>query len=403
MNFKLKNPKGDKDSLILFYTNLPSGERFVYSTSEKIHPNNWDRSNQRPIKSRSPIDQSLRSSVELKLNRYKEYFQSVKYDLLAQELEQNKINYRKKFDKKFKNVVSREGFWDHYDKFCEINSVSNNWGKATCKRYINLKNHLTEFEALNGKIFFESIDLSWHSKFKSFCEGKGHQVNTYGRNLGLLKTFLNYSYQEGFTSKDTFKKFKVTREITPQQTLTMDEVKKLYEFQFPSARLERTRDLFVLSCLIGMRYSDFKRIKKENIEDGWIRIREVKDKSKILNVPLTPWAINIIEKYNYSLPVISEQKFRDYIKEIAIMAGFDQKLIVTKRIGNKTLDKIVKRGELFSTHTARRTFITIMKNKKVPDKAIMKITGHKSQSSFNSYYRPSDNQLTGFMNSVWSE
>ena len=49
MNFKLKNPKGDKDSLILFYTNLPSGERFVYSTSEKIHPKNWDRSNQRPF------------------------------------------------------------------------------------------------------------------------------------------------------------------------------------------------------------------------------------------------------------------------------------------------------------------------------------------------------------------
>ena len=81
MNFKLKNPNGDKESLILFYANLPSGERFVYSTSEKIHPNNWDRLNQKPIKSRSPGDQALRSSVELKLDRYKEYFQSVKYDL----------------------------------------------------------------------------------------------------------------------------------------------------------------------------------------------------------------------------------------------------------------------------------------------------------------------------------
>ena len=91
MNFKLKNPKGDKESLILFYANLPTGERFVYSTSEKIHPKNSDRSSQRPIKSRSPIDQALRSSVELKLNRYEEYFQTVKFDLLAQELEQNKI------------------------------------------------------------------------------------------------------------------------------------------------------------------------------------------------------------------------------------------------------------------------------------------------------------------------
>ena len=84
MNFKLKNPKGDKESLILFYANLPTGELFVYSTSEKIHPKNSDRSSQRPIKSRSPIDQALRSSVELKLNRYKEYFQTVKFDLLAQ-------------------------------------------------------------------------------------------------------------------------------------------------------------------------------------------------------------------------------------------------------------------------------------------------------------------------------
>ena len=69
MNFKLKNPNGDKESLILFYANLPSGEHFVYSTSEKIQPINCDRSNQKPIKSRSPVDQALRSSVELKLNR----------------------------------------------------------------------------------------------------------------------------------------------------------------------------------------------------------------------------------------------------------------------------------------------------------------------------------------------
>ena len=107
MNFKLKNPNGDKESLILFYANFPSGLRFVYSTFEKIHPNNWDRLNQKPIKSGSPGDQALRSSVELKLDRYKEYFQSVKYDLLAQELEQNKINYRKK--RTFKSLQKSRG------------------------------------------------------------------------------------------------------------------------------------------------------------------------------------------------------------------------------------------------------------------------------------------------------
>ena len=70
MNFKPKNPNGVKETLILFYSKLPSGDRLENSTSMKIHPENRDRLNQRPIKSRAPINQALRSSEELKLNRY---------------------------------------------------------------------------------------------------------------------------------------------------------------------------------------------------------------------------------------------------------------------------------------------------------------------------------------------
>ena len=92
---------------------------------------------------------------------------------------------------------------------------------------------------------------------------------------------------------------------------------------------------------------------------------------------------DILEKYNYTLPVISEQKFREYIKETARLVGFTEQVIVASRIGNTISEESKRRCDLISTHTARRTFITIMKNKGVPDKVIMKITGHKSLSSFH--------------------
>ena len=190
--------------------------------------------------------------------------------------------------------------------------------------------------------------------------------------------------------------------MTHQEVLDMNEVKRMYAFDLSeNKRLERVRDVFTLGCLTGMRYSDYKRIKRENIVKEVIRMREVKDKSKTLEIPLSSWAKEILEKYNYNLPVISEQKFREYIKETARLVGFTEQVIEASRIGNIIKEENKRRCDLISTHTARRTFITIMKNKGVPDKVIMKITGHKYLSSFHRYYKPNEEDVSGFMNEVW--
>ncbi len=57
--------------------------------------------------------------------------------------------------------------------------------------------------------------------------------------------------------------------------------------------------------------------------------------------------------------------------------------------------------ERISSHTARRTFITIMKNQRVPDKVIMSYTGHRSIEVFNNYYRPSEDDKVNYMNEVF--
>ena len=67
---------------------------------------------------------------------------------------------------------------------------------------------------------------------------------------------------------DKFKLFKAKREITDQVVLSKSEVLKLYHFDFTkNTKLEKVRDVFVFGCLTGMRYSDYKRVQRENIEN----------------------------------------------------------------------------------------------------------------------------------------
>ncbi len=76
-------------------------------------------------------------------------------------------------------------------------------------------------------------------------------------------------------------------EVTDQVVLTKSEVLKLYHYDFSkSPKLERVRDVFVFGCLTGMRYSDFKRVQRENaFENGTITLREVKISLRRLKYP----------------------------------------------------------------------------------------------------------------------
>ena len=110
----------------------------------------------------------------------------------------------------------------------------------------------------------------------------------------------------------------------------------------------------------------------------------------------------ILEKYDYALPIISDQKFRNYIKEVCKRVGFTQEVVKSIRIGNKVFNQTLKKYERISTHTARRSFITNMINAGVPNKVIMGITGHKSIVTFQNYYKPNETNTIRFMQNVWN-
>jgi len=406
MNFKLKTPKSNCSSLILFYVNLPDGRRFVYSTGQKIPVRLWDSHSQIPKRTKSQNDQVIVNTVNFRLEKFKTLYLKLDMESNASGKKLTKELLKNEFDIQLKGVKRKEvpnNFDSCFDDFYNFKIKEGSWSKSTAKRYQMINGLIKEFEKYHRPIEMNSLDDKWIRDFKDYCEKiKLHQVNTVGRNIGLVKTFLNYCLKQGYINQNNFKDVVVGREVTEQLALSKQDILLIEGLDLrENKRLERVRDVFLLGCYTGMRYSDFKRIKASNISDGLIRIREVKDKKKFLQIPITERVRIILDKYEMNIPVISEQKFRDYLKEVFKLAGFTQNRIKSTKIGKNVVEKEVPMYELMGTHTARRSFITHMLNSGVPAKAIMKITGHRSINNFQLYYKPTNEVLSEFMEKAW--
>lgn len=410
-SFRLKHPNQDKDTLIYFTASFKNENKtFVYSTGEKINPKDWDFKNKRPANlSGRKKDAELRRIINTQLTRYSSFFIELvsRFKAVGETLTiaKAKEEFNSHFKKASKDVNNFFKVYDLFLEFKENNQTDRANSKTTINRYKYFKTLLQEFkEQSNYNVKFDTVNFDFYNEFIRFCvENKNHSANTLSRNIGLFKTFMYWAVDKKYTYNDEFKNFKnIRRFATNEVALTKEQVDAIYDFELTNEKLIRVRDLFVFGCSTGMRYSNYSKVKKNDITDGFINVVDVKDITKSLRIPLNNYSKDILEKYDYKLPSISNQKFNDYLKELFQKLGYNEKIKKTMRYGNEIIETESFMYERISSHTARRTFITIMKNNNVPDKIIMSYTGHKSIEVFNNYYRPNEEHRVNFMNSVWN-
>ena len=149
-----------------------------------------------------------------------------------------------------------------------------------------------------------------------------------------------------------------------------------------------------------MRYSDYSKVSADHVRNDIIYINTKKQKDN-LEIPLNSISKSILEKYNYNLPLISDQKFRDYIKLACGEVGFTENVIKTSYIGAKRIDETIPKNKLIGTHTARRTFITLSLEKGMRPEVVMSISGHKDYKSFKKYIKLSQRVKNDEMQNAW--
>ncbi|MFY7669780.1 tyrosine-type recombinase/integrase [Tenacibaculum sp. MEBiC06402] len=406
-NVKDKN----KDGLTLIYLKAyfkKEGKRFVYSTGESINPEEWDFKNRQPnnLTGRTSKADSHRT-IKRQLDRYSNFFIQVTetFKNTNQELTVEKI--KKEFDKEFKRVAKgKNKFYEAYDEFMLFKQKNQEWSKATIKRYNNIKALLEDFEKTkNYKITFNTINQKFYTEFTDFCMvHRGHINNTFTRNVGLVKTFLFWALKNGHTYKADFINFKKKpKVITNQIALRKEDLELLLQTEMPSKKLEKVKDVFIFSCVTGMRFGELKFVSKNTINGKALLLKEEKGSGKkSREIPLSNIALHVLNKYDYNLPLIANQKFNDYVKEVFKEAGYTHNVVKTSTRGKEVLREEMPFYKRISSHTARRTFITMMKRNGKSDKLIAEISGHNDMKTLNQYYQISNEDVKDAVNDTFN-
>lgn len=398
INFNLRNPKGKKSSvrIILRYGN----DRFYYPIKERIEVKYWDSLNQCARKSMEgsmEFNERLKS-VKRKIERsYRAFLND--NDLRVPDKEELIEVLDIAFEKS-KSPIYSKFFSKYIEKYIENAKTRLNQktgkpiSKNTIKTYVTLQKHIVEFENKKLRaITFKAIDLDFYGDYTDFLiKEYSLSTNAIGKDIQIMKAILNEASERGVTINHSYKssRFKVIREESDSIHLNEVEIQELYQLDLSKEKnYETVRDLFVIGCYTGLRYSDYSNIKPENFTgDGNIKIRTIKT-NETVTIPVLPIVKEILNKYNNKLPKsISNQKTNEYLKEIGKkIESF--KVIVGKEItkGGQRISLTKAKWEMITSHTARRSFATNFYLKGYPALTIMAITGHRTEKAFLKYIK----------------
>jgi integrase len=381
-NKKVKNP----NRTIYCYVRDGRDNVIVLNTKEKVNPKHWNKDTKRALtngKGKMDGARELNQFLDSFETEIKKSIREIRTDNLTADFQE----IRKKLFEKFSGK-STSDVYNAIDKFIEVRKSDLTPGTLT--KYSNLKKHLLDFEKISKtKLTFGSIDLMFYDAFVNFLiYNQKLNNNTAYKNITLLKTFLYWSYDRGINKYEYFRKFKKKEYEVDIITLSEDELKKIEELDLSqNLRLDRTKDLFLFACYTGARFSDIENISRADIKNGVWYLRQIKTRN-VTEIPLIDRAMNILakyEKYEKALPTITNQRLNQYLKELGENAGINAPVRISEQRGNKVIEVEYPKYELITTHTARRTFITLSLTRGMNPQIIMSITGHRTYNSFKKY------------------
>jgi integrase len=291
---------------------------------------------------------------------------------------------------------------------------------ARLKSIKSYKKHLFEYSLhKNITLTFENCTIEILKDFENYLREdtppKGD--NTIKAIISLIRTFWNYSIAnfDGINIPYPFKRSASDKGYTiPKEKygepifLTIAERDLIFNANLDNNRLASVRDIFIFQCLIGARVGDLVNLTKDNIDKNNLLSyipKKTKDKAQavVARIPLTPKAIEILNKYNMPdnriLPFISDQKYNEYLKELFKFIGIKRKVEVLNSVtGQKEHISIC---DIASSHLARRTFVGNLVDKKAPLHIVTRMSGHVAGSkALARYYNVSDSTLKDYVNLI---
>jgi integrase len=433
-NYYLREKSKDGETPVLLFISY-HGHRLKYSTGKSIHPKFWNEESQlaRLVKE-NPTAKVFNDILKYIKGEAESIFEKLERDLGHIP---STIELKSKLDEVLKEVPEVKNqdseiiptFVDLFKRFItdsqdgtRLTASGKRFDKRSIQKYNTVLDTLERF----GKSYhltFDTIDKNFYTKFVTYMNKEisktvkgekvvikpSYTVNTIGKYIQVIKTFLGYVTENGYNTNMYFqsKKFKAPKVPGFSIYLNEDEINQIMQLDLKNAPyLERVRDLFIVGCWTGLRFSDFTSIRPENIKGEYFEIKTFKTGEKVI-IPIHDMVKTIMAKYdgiypNSLPPFISNQKMNAYLKEIANKVECLKTPVEVDRIkgGLKTMTKQEK-WELVTTHTARRSFATNVYKSGFPAISLMKITGHRTEKAFLLYIKVTPEENAELLLNHW--
>lgn len=274
--------------------------------------------------------------------------------------------------------------------------ISPNYGRG----YVCLKNNIKLLEReFNCTLQpCQITDVFWHH-FVPFLLQRGLALSSIKTMCSQLRTTLEWASKHQAKISPTFDLIKLPSYCHQQIALTPDEVSHIYHYDISTIKrrpqhlrkLETVKDMFVLSCNLGQRFSDMARIDKTCFDRNIFSIVQQKTGNHA-RVDIDKMSIDktttykILEKYEYSSPLKTDISCYDkYLKELLSHIGFDEIIRRETKVNGYIEVECTPKWRLIGSHTARRTFATVNVLRGYRMAEIRRATGHKSESAFEKY------------------
>ncbi len=417
----LKDPK-KKGVTAIYLTVRYDGLVGIFYPRESIHTSNWI--NKDGINKPKPIAEN--NALIGRLMRFESLIRDTHDELqkISNGIVPMKVLQQAVYEKRFSSLKSEEPVQvnktimidEYFQTLIDVTTSGKRKGlngkligSATIKTYKTTKKHFEDYRRIKNKQFtLKNIDQKLINGFSDYLNNDLKlALNASSKYMKVLKILLNYGRENKLINSDTLLdcKIRVAKEDSDNIYLTEKEIDELIKIdKFESKLYEVVRDLFVVGCKTGLRFSDYSTLRSSNISNGFISLNQQKTSQKVA-IPIHPIVQTILNKYPEGLPKCPpNQVFNRYLKEIGKklpQLDIDFEKVITR--AGKAETTTYKKRQLLQTHTARRSFCTNEYLNGTPTITIMAISGHRTESSFMSYIKADSLQHAMLLQNRWKD
>ena len=401
MNIKFYVRQSRKESKIIIGIIKDRSNVLKVSTEYKIPVKYWDSKRQRVKSSMHGSDELNQLLEQLKLDVFKQ----------VRELKLDGVTEWADVKIRLRNYLKTGSIADAPDASLQpdlsiglvsminvfLDAKTAEYKPETARKYKVLQSVLVEFEILRRKnILLSDISFPLMEEFRLYLlKVRKNRNDTIYKMLAAFKCVIRWLIKNNYSidvkSLELRQKVRVKHDIV---TLNEEELMKI-KIAIVKSHQKPIRDCFLFQVFTGQRFSDMQQLHPEQINGNIWKFQSVKT-GKDMNVPLIGWsktAWDIGERYGFAFPKYTQQYFNREITKICRAAGIVEVVSLNRYQGSRTIQIRKPKYELISSHTARRTCVSLLLEKGVPPTVVMKLTGHSSIQTMMRYERTSNEAL----------